>query len=456
MRRGNVQREALVVLAYAAALAVTVLAWFIPDPEGHAGYELALPALSLVLLSATWRTFGLAFLVFSFSVGHIRVHIGAIEFPLSDLPAIGLLVNRGLDLLMASPRARPFRPLQIYIAFAGAAACSALLSANPGGALYYTLRIYAFYGIAYLFGVMPVVRETLASTLRALLVPLVPMTLISIGLSIYRIVVLHDLWAEKIYSAGPFGSVQEVLPVTVILFWPFVRLLRQEATRDDHRRAYAIVEVLLFVCVFLGFAKTSWLQTLVTAIAIVILERSWTVDYRVLRRRILAFTVGAPLLGGFVAALLTLLNAGSFLHRAVQWVASFEFWLYHPVVGHGPGPAAALPFQSVAGFLLRKGGAMDETEPHGFVIKLLPEVGALGFLFYMAFWLSTFALVMPMFRSRDRSVFRRGIAAFAGLFGLITYLFASPDMFTGRAWLVFAVAAALATVRPQDADGRVR
>jgi Ca2+/Na+ antiporter len=432
-------------LAYVLAHVFALLAALVPASDGPAGYELALPVLCFVALSAAWPIFGVAFVVTTFAFNDIRLYVGSLELPITDIGALGLLVGQLLKLFTIDPPVERLRPLKVYLLFIAAAAFSAIYVGGAGPKLYYVARHYAFYAIAYLYGVMPAIRATCNSTLKGLLLPLVPMILLSICFSLYRIDVHHDLWAKSSYDAGPYGSVQEVLPATVILFWPFVRLLRQETTTASNRQAMLILEVALLVAVAIGFVKTAWLMGLIIVGATMLIERGSQLAHAKLRRRLIALLVAAPIVVGLLAVGLTILNAGSSLPRAVQWVASLEYWSYRPVWGNGPGTAATFQFQSVAGYLLRHGHAMSATEPHGFVIKLLPEVGAVGLLLYCAFLVSVFAMAIRALDGASLRIYQRATACFATLVSLVAYLFVTPDTFSSRAWFVFALVIAVLT-----------
>jgi hypothetical protein len=427
-----------VVLAFVIAHAIAGLAALVGKPPLPAGYELALPVLCVIGLAATWPVFGVAFIVSTFAFNDVRLHVGSLELPIADIGALGLLAGQALRLFTVTPPRERLTPLKVYSIFILAAAVSAVHVGDRGAQLYYVARHYTFYAVAYLYGVMPAIRARRDMTLRALLVPLVPIILLSICFSIYRIDVREDLWSKGEYDAGPYGSVQEVLPATAILFWPFVRLIRHETTNASNRQALLILEVLLLVAVAIGFVKTAWLMGLVIVGATKLLENAWGLDYARLRRRIVVLLVAAPLVLAALAAVLTIINSGSSTPRAVQWVASLEYWSYRPFLGNGPGTAAAYQFQSVAGYLLRHGSAIKATEPHGFVIKLLPEVGAVGFLLFCVFLMSLFATILRKLQRATLVEYRRLTACFVTLLSLVAYLFVTPDTFSPRAWFVLA------------------
>jgi len=425
---------------YAVALVIVVLAGLAGVGSGTPpGYELALPLVCLLTLSATAPRIGVALCVTCFALTETRVYVGPMNLPLVDAVVLGLLLGEVLRLLTRDGLDEPTPGLALYALFVGCAVISALLSSQPAGGLHYVARQYAFYGFAYLLGLLPAMRRHLPLVLRGLPVVLMAISLTSIGLSIYRIAVAGDVWADHPYDAGPFGAVQEALPVMLSIFWPITRLLR---TRSGTAAA-RLLEIALVVAVFLGFAKTGWLVLVAGFATVALVESGCNKSYAALRRRLLFFLLAVPLALFALAIVQTLVDAGSALTRAIQWVASLEYWLRNPWWGGGPGTAASHLFESVVGFVARRGAAMAATEPHGFVIKLLPEVGLIGLLAYSAFALRLGAIVVEGLRTDDLASFRTNAACLAVLVCIVAHLFVSPDIFSPRTWFELALVMAL-------------
>jgi O-antigen ligase len=151
-----------------------------------------------------------------------------------------------------------------------------------------------------------------------------------------------------------------------------------------------------------------------------------------------------------VAIALTAVFVGSITERSAMWVGAIEYWLESPWIGFGPGTVADLLLQSSWLKAFLDDATFFPTDAHGFVIKLLPEIGLIGCLGFCAWLFRMFSLVVVSLRAREYNDYRINAASLAMLVSAVLMISVGTDTLTPRFWFVAALG--IAVLRPMPVE----
>ena len=267
--------------------------------------------------------------------------------------------------------------------------------------------------------------------------------------------------AEPLYFANYL-----LLPIALAATW----LLRSPERRTS--RFLAALLGLLALCVFLTSSRGGWLGLAVTALALLVLERSrlraWKPLATALGVGIAGVALGVLLLGSFFSSgastvpetffrhVTTVTDGAAYDDRAQTVAAALDAWKRHPWIGVGFGGYG--PFVSPFPYAKPDAGwpiVNNET------IELLAETGVVGLLSFIIFIIATFreAAASSARRSRiplEHPLVREGDAAgavrsacFAALLGMLAQYQTFSTLYIMHVW--FTVGLLLASSEPDRA-----
>jgi len=328
-----------------------------------------------------------------------------------------------------------------------------LYALNPVESLLNLLRLLSLFGLFYLFADVLRDRQDILKTVGVWVTVGVLVSLT--GMYQYRLSMIR-------YGGGRVAATFEnpnalgiflflLLPVVLSLFF-----LRREALK---RLGLGITLLLLLLCLLWTGSRSSWLAAYVALVSFgFIAKKRYLVVPLVVLGALLGIVLSSSLLSG---GLYDLLRFGrGFAFRPILWGISWRIFLDHPLLGVGFGGIPTL-FQSyypVSALPLYKILAPAAVSSHNLFLQIGAEMGVLGILFVVGFFVAYFLEVRGALRRVQDEQYRAILMALlATIPALFVHSFFELSAIIGAGsytvffWLSAALFQAIKRIQSQEA-----
>lgn len=407
-----------------------------------AGYAIVRPESAAVLLAFVAPMSGLA-INFSQDPSYSRIpYIGAINAPLVDLLAIGVLLIIGL-LFFLRPETVHLERLKILWKPIAIFYCVVALAVYYGETLFFGTEVKSFFR-PYLFAFaafavpMMVLLKNKSAMMSAMFAyecaAVLGAMMGAISLFTGNVIVFARAIPFSIFGHAPFGVNHNVLAESLTAIMPFAWWFAAKQPRGTTRNLLFAAATLISGVALLTFSRAAWI-----VIALQVCLFVWWkfcalhAGHDLIPRRrliIIVLTAVAALAIFFSWIQSTAIADSSDSTRKDLLGIAVTYWQRAPWFGQGPGTYLTFVGETTA-FRMDYGDPMDA---HGVVQKLMLETGLVGTI---AFVVMVGMLLHALWRRRAEPFHYMLFVTVISLWG---YQLFNTGYFDGKVWVLMGIA----------------